>query len=232
MAYVKRTNRGPYNGGVRKRGSSPARVCAHCGKTFYRVPSKPGLYCGSACVIAAGAHIHSTPPEERYWPKVAKEDDADADIPELLPCWTWTAGVDGHGYGAFTLKPGKQIGAHVYAYELASGAPVPDGMLVLHTCDVPTCVRNDPPGTYMLDGVARPCFGHLWVGTYQDNAIDSAIKGRHRFGPESGMLKLTPEVRAEIRARRANGEGLGSLAAHFGITREAVYEALIGPDDQ
>jgi hypothetical protein len=60
---------------------------------------------------------------------------------------------------------GRKVLAHRIAWELAYG-PVPDGMCVLHHCDVPRCVRPD----------------HLWIGTQLDNMADMKAKGRGRSG--------------------------------------------------
>jgi hypothetical protein len=41
--------------------------------------------------------------------------------------------------------------------------PIPDGMLVLHTCDNPPCVNPD----------------HLYLGTWKDNMQDRIKRGRN-----------------------------------------------------
>jgi hypothetical protein len=51
--------------------------------------------------------------------------------------------------------------AHRMSWEMHFG-PIPEGMLVLHHCDVRRCVRPD----------------HLFLGTARDNTRDMIAKGR------------------------------------------------------
>jgi len=80
-------------------------------------------------------------------------------------CWIWTGsrrGVavkNGH-YGGF-WKDGKSLLAHRASYEFFVG-PIPEGMFVLHKCDVPLCVNP----------------AHLWLGTQTDNMRDAIRKRR------------------------------------------------------
>lgn len=101
----------------------------------------------------------------RFWAKVDRSGGPDA-------CWIWRGCVSGRGYGR--LKWGSRVPtrAHRVAYELAFG-PIPDGLYVLHRCDVPACVKTEPD--------ARFPNGHLWLGTAQDNTDDMIAKGRQRY---------------------------------------------------
>lgn len=72
--------------------------------------------------------------------------------------------------------------AHRHAWRLASGEDPPpreSGLLVCHTCDLPNCVRNDPPGVYVADGRELPRYGHLFLGSALDNQRDRRAKRRH-----------------------------------------------------
>jgi hypothetical protein len=138
-------------------------VCEHCGKTFQRTTSevvrgKAGRFCSKSCVNLARSY-RSTPAEERFWSKVDK-NGAEARS-ELGPCWLWTAFVKDNGYGQFGRGANDGVYAHRYSFELANGT-IPDGMCVLHRCDVRNCVRPD----------------HLFLGTELDNAQDRDAKGR------------------------------------------------------
>ena len=103
--------------------------------------------------------------ETRFWSKVDKSGE----------CWTWTAGLDSHGYGRF--HTGVQRSAHRVAWEFAVGR-VPDGLWVLHACDNPPCVRPD----------------HMFLGTARDTTADMIAKGRARgFGPVHAAKTRCPQ---------------------------------------
>ena len=74
-------------------------------------------------------------------------------------CWLWIGGTNQDGYGAFARYGEKR--AHRVSWVMHRG-PIPAGMHVLHTCDVPGCVNPD----------------HLFLGTHQDNMADLRSKGR------------------------------------------------------
>lgn len=68
--------------------------------------------------------------EERFFAKVAKTPT----------CWNWTAAKNKGGYGQFSPATRNTVGAHVFSFILANG-PVPDGMMVDHTCHQHECVN-------------------------------------------------------------------------------------------
>lgn len=118
---------------------------------------------------------------DRFWQKVDRASK----------CWLWVAGRFPNGYGCFRPSGSGSKGAHVWAFEQAFG-PIPDGFFVLHTCDIRPCVRNDEPGIYIINGIARPRFGHLWLGTPRDNMADMREKGRAATG-DRHMSRTKPE---------------------------------------
>lgn len=83
-------------------------------------------------------------------------------VPEC-GCHIWTGHVDKDGYGELRVY-GQTKKAHRYAWERKHGE-IPDGMSVLHRCDVRPCV-NDV---------------HLFLGTQRDNMLDMIAKGRSKY---------------------------------------------------
>jgi hypothetical protein len=119
-------------------------------------------------------------------------------------CWLWTAAAKGDGYGHFALNNGKPIGAHRASWMIYNG-DIPDGMHVLHRCDVRCCVNPD----------------HLFLGTNQDNVQDRQRKGRRppTFGEANPKAKLTA---IQVAAIRADPRSLSKTAAAYGVSRTHI----------
>lgn len=89
-------------------------------------------------------------------------------------CWLWFGRRPYGRYGYFSIRRRTPEGvssaryadrlAHRVAWELHRG-PIPDGMYVCHSCDVPECVNPD----------------HMFLGTQTDNMRDCARKGRASY---------------------------------------------------
>jgi len=92
--------------------------------------------------------------------------------------------------------------AHRVAYELTYG-PVPEGLVVAHTCDNPRCARPD----------------HLVATTQAENVRDAIRKGRYNT---FGIQKLTAAQVLEIRELAARGDTQKSIARRFNISRNTV----------
>ena len=88
---------------------------------------------------------------KRFWDKV--------DVGLDDECWNWTA-FKRAGYGRFRFN-GKIYDAHRFAWLLMNGE-IPDGMVVLHSCDNPSCCN----------------LKHLSLGTQKENVADCIEKGR------------------------------------------------------
>jgi len=132
---------------------------------------------------------------ERFWSKVDRQPGG---------CWLWRGAKNRavNGYG-IALIDGKIAYAHRASFEHFHG-PVPQGMCVCHTCDVPACVNPD----------------HLFLGTRADNSRDMREKGK---GPRT--MTLTPAKALKIFRDRGNGE---TIAAKYGITRATVNKIRRG----
>lgn len=100
-------------------------------------------------------------------------------------CWIWGGSLMKNGYGKIALgaPSRKKVLAHRAMYELYIG-PIPDGCLVCHRCDVPSCVNP----------------AHLFIGSSLDNMRDAATKGRLPRGESSHLSKLTLDDVNLIRA--------------------------------
>ena len=125
-------------------------------------------------------------------------------------CWMWTASRNKKGYGIFGMHIGvayrTSVCAHRASWIIHNGA-VPEGLQVLHKCDVRGCVNPD----------------HLFLGTNQDNVDDKMAKGREarQKGYRNPNSKLTDEAVREIRG--INGKTLREIASQFGVTLQNVH---------
>lgn len=129
------------------------------------------------------------------------------------PCWIWQGFTNDKGYGMGIQRPGLKQGlAHRQAWSFANG-PIPNGLHVLHHCDVPACVNP----------------AHLFVGTQADNVADMVAKGRSRHprGEQQGGSKLTE---ADVRAIRVApaSVGLGQLARRYRVGTSTIHDARTG----
>lgn len=78
-------------------------------------------------------------------------------------CWLWTGALDWNGYARFALN-GRNCKASRVAY-LILKCEDPGEMLVLHRCDVRSCVNP----------------GHLYLGDQKQNMEDADARGRRRY---------------------------------------------------
>lgn len=149
-------------------------------------------------------------------------------------CWEWTGRKLPKGYGYFVVD-GRRIYAHRYAWQLAEGY-LPDGLVVGHTCDNPSCVHNEGAGLYYVRGVAYPRRGHLWLGTYLANMQDMWDKERGwrgslgaPLGERNGAAKLTWDQVLEIRAQWLTGRLLQrELAVAYGVSQGQISQIVRG----
>lgn len=84
-------------------------------------------------------------------------------------CWIWNGKIRYNNKYAYDMrgtlwwKPKKKTYvAHRLAYELYSGAEIPRGLVIRHTCDNPLCINPS----------------HLLLGTMKDNHDDMVSRNR------------------------------------------------------
>jgi phage N-6-adenine-methyltransferase len=123
-------------------------------------------------------------------------------------CWVWNRGRFSNGYGAISVR-NKTVRAHRHSYELFKG-PIPEGMLVTHSCDNPPCVNPR----------------HLSIGTPQSNMNEKVARGREAH--VRGNHKLEPDQVIEIRDRLSKGETQAQIATAFGISPSSVSHIKSG----
>jgi len=138
----------------------------------------------------------------------------------IAGCWILMLALDQQGYPQIDVKVPvrKNIKGHRASWIVHRG-PVPDGMCVLHRCDVRCCVNPD----------------HLFLGTVADNYADMRAKGRHAHGkthgtftkPESFRTNKRRNVRRKLTeeqviAIRSDPRTHREIAAHYGCDKARV----------
>lgn len=146
----------------------------------------------------------------KFWLRVAPE-------PGLGGCFIWTGARTtpprGEPYGRVRVG-GRSVMATHFVWEMERG-PIPEGLLVLHHCDRPLCVRPN----------------HLFLGTHKDNAADMRGKGRapRWDGGRNPNARLTAADVKAMRARYwADGVTQKQLVQEFGISQAQVSKIIRG----
>lgn len=128
-------------------------------------------------------------------------------------CWYWVATTDQSGYGLINAM--GETRAHRLSWRLLKGN-IPNGMSVLHKCDVRGCVNPE----------------HLFLGTQLDNMRDCKQKGRikppkGRCGQRNPMSRLTEDNVQAIRSEySAGGISQKKLAIKYKVAVMTVNQAI------
>jgi hypothetical protein len=168
----------------------PPRLAAPSDAHRSVVPAANGGHRGAPRTTSAGSRTR----RPDFWTAVDQSGGSDA-------CWPWQRHRNPEGYGVTKLAGFRR--AHRLAWCLTNG-PIPDGMLVCHTCDNPPCCNP----------------AHLFLGTESDNRQDMLAKGR---GPQPWTTcRRGHELTDDNRRRRP---GRGCRICHRLQSRRAIPSA-------
>lgn len=123
-------------------------------------------------------------------------------------CWLWTGTKNEYGYGIILMPGEKPVRAHRYSYELFVGK-IPDGMVVMHSCDTPVCVNPD----------------HLSLGTRDENNKDAVKKRRNAFGEKNGHCRLSSQQVQDI---LSDTRRQYIIAKEYGVTQSHISRIKTG----
>ena len=137
-------------------------------------------------------------PEDVFLGRVNKTDS----------CWLWIGTKNGYGYGIILMPGEKSTRAHRYSYELHKGE-IPEGMVVMHSCDTPACVNPT----------------HLSLGTRTDNNRDAVKKSRNAFGEKNGHCRLSAE---QIKSILADTRKQRVIAREYSVTQSHISRIKSG----
>jgi hypothetical protein len=140
----------------------------------------------------------SLSPYERFQLKLQPQENG---------CIECEGAVSKGGY-IFFWYSGQNRYAHRMAWFFEHG-PIPEGKIVLHTCDNRRCVNLE----------------HLKLGTHQENTDDMFTKGRDAAaaGTHNPNNKITEETARKIRQELLDGnEHHTEIARRYNTTRSTV----------
>ncbi len=126
-------------------------------------------------------------------------------------CLVWTRATDPAGYGILRRK-GKLFRAHRVAWAEQNG-PIPDGLILRHTCDNPPCVNVE----------------HLLLGTRVDNGHDARERNRMPRGENHHSARLTEAQVVEARRLRSTQDiSCAKIGAILGAHPATIRQAITG----
>lgn len=134
---------------------------------------------------------------------------AKIDTGEPDKCWHWT-GATSKGYGRFKIGQSIYL-AHRVVYQIHYGGAMPQGMVVMHTCDNPSCCNP----------------AHLRLGTYTENVLDMDAKGRRNNvrGEDCATAKLTEEQVIAIRKSKLSERAIARI---YGMAKSSIHAIRSG----
>jgi hypothetical protein len=136
-------------------------------------------------------------------------------LPNENGCMLWASSKtlpDWRGYGETRDRGGHRVLAHHLSFRLHVG-DIPEGFLILHTCDNRACVAPD----------------HLYLGTASDNAKDRHRRNRDNqpAGENQYLAKFTNQQAREIREEyNLHGVTTRQLAKKYRVTQATIQYLL------
>jgi hypothetical protein len=167
------------------------KICLCCSDAF-TTPAKKLMYCSPFCNVEHRLASLSLPADQ---------------------CWEWPGAREQSGYGQIRWN-GRLRKAHRLAHGAFKG-PIPRGMVVMHSCDNPSCCNPS----------------HLNVGTQLDNMADMTMKKRYvapqsKLGEDHHEARLTRDDIPNIRQKVSAGKSMRSVAREFNVTHNAIRRII------
>ncbi len=127
-------------------------------------------------------------------------------VDEKTNCWNWSGGKDKDGYGKLK-RNGVDQRAHRLFYQ-EHKEPIPEGYVVLHSCDNPSCVNP----------------AHLSAGTHLDNEKDKDNKGRRSPSPSLSHPEKIPRGESHPRFGKKMPESIAAALLKSNLGRSLSAE--------
>lgn len=127
-------------------------------------------------------------------------------------CHEWQRSINRGFYASIGYK-GATMLVHRASY-MAFKGEIPEGMLVLHSCDNRICINPD----------------HLRIGNQTDNMRDRSERGRcaSQRGSKHGRAKLNDGDVRQIMQRISNNERDYQIAKHYSVTASNINSIRSG----
>ena len=127
-------------------------------------------------------------------------------------CWPWlgTWGGRSRDRRPYFMCAGRRTMAYRWVWELVNG-PIPDGKLILHSCD---------NGGHPI-GCCNPT--HMRLGTVYENSQDMMARERH------GLPRIVVKA---IMGLLDRGRSQTEIAELYGVTRETISAIATGRSHQ
>lgn len=145
--------------------------------------------------------------------KIPETDRFEKFVDRTPTCWGWNGFVDSIGRGHFFIYEIGKVRAHRASYILNIG-PIPNNLVVCHSCDNPNCVNPD----------------HLWLGTIKENVHDMLAKGREHRRGRYCINNHDTELPNAIRYVMQRGKRV-SVCIECAKARQRRYEARLKQKD-